>query len=301
MKVDNRRNQIALYISFMEFGTFLQDEAAWMPVAVCRADIKKVVGASALTRDVLRKLFLERGENGFVIGGTLFHYRLHRFIADDAAGKETIRYKGAGGLRVCHNCKNVMMNQGRGTLSSHDATGYLVPLSCHDASRFDAQSSDEFLRAYDTVRALRPLASSVDAFEQTETYYGVSIDDTSVVADMALRNIMPPSTFVRDPVHTLFASGGVVQVEIYCFYKAVTYRVPDVWQRWQDGFKTWSSGRGGSATPWYIFSKHRREATLNNHHFVGSASDVLSVLPFLRNWAAQELKTLPTAWGKLTY
>ena len=290
--MDNRRGQIALYVSFMEFGTFLQDESAWLPLGVCRTDIKKAVGASAITRAVVRKLFLERGENGFAIGCTVFHYRLHRFIADDAAGKDTLRYKGASGWKVCHNCKNVVLNQGTGTLSSHCPRGYLVPLSCSDASRFDPQSSDEFLSAYDGVRAVRHLATSGDDFENTEKAFGVSIDDTSVVADMALRNIMPPSTFVRDPVHTLFASGGTVQVEIFCIYHAVKLWVPDVWQRWQDGFKTWSTGRGGSAAPWYIFSKARGEATLSHKHFVGSASDALTVIPFLRNWAAKELHTL---------
>ena len=99
LKVDNRRGQIALYVSFMEFGTFLQDESAWLPLGVCRTDIKKAVGASAITRAVVRKLFLERGEHGFVIGGAIFHYRLHRCIADSAAN-ETLRYKGASGWKV---------------------------------------------------------------------------------------------------------------------------------------------------------------------------------------------------------
>eukprot|EP00959_Pyramimonas_sp_CCMP1952_P299787 6270383-Pyramimonas_sp.AAC.1 len=35
-EIDNRRNQLAVYASFLGFGSFLQKEVAWLPIGTLR-------------------------------------------------------------------------------------------------------------------------------------------------------------------------------------------------------------------------------------------------------------------------
>ena len=100
---------------------------------------------------------------------------------------------------------------------------------------------------------------------------------------------MPLSIFSRDSMHIMFASGSVLQVEIYCLLKAVRRRDRDIWQKWASGLQAWAQGKGGGTSPTWIFSNARLESTLSTKHFVGSAGDVLAVLPFLRYWVHREL------------
>ena len=104
---------------------------------------------------------------------------------------------------------------------------------------------------------------------------GITVDDEGLLADLELRDVAPLDVFVRDPMHVLLASGSTLQVEIYLFVEKVRALIPDVWARWHDEFSTWRTGRGGEKAPAYIFSAARRRATLENNHFVGSASDCL--------------------------
>ncbi|MCP4447982.1 MAG: hypothetical protein GY811_22000 [Myxococcales bacterium] len=157
LKIDNRRNQLAVYASFLEFGSFLQKEVAWLPIGTLRVVVKKSIGGSAVARALLRALFLgpeSLSEHGAPIGGVHFFAKFHRLIADEAAGKETFCTKGAAGLRPCLQCKNVVLDQAE-CLADYDDDDYLVPLWCADSSRFDPLSSDEFLQQYDDLASLR--------------------------------------------------------------------------------------------------------------------------------------------------
>ena len=74
---------------------------------------------------------------------------------------------------------------------------------------------------------------------------------------------MPLSIFSKDSMHIMFASGSVLQVEIYCLLKAVRRRDRDIWQKWASGLQAWAQGKGGGTSPTWIFSKARLDATLN--------------------------------------
>ena len=169
LKADNRRTQLAMYASFAEFGEFLGHEEAWLPLGVVPADIKKESSGSAITRALLRRMFLGDGDSGFAVHGHVFYYRLRRFIADDLAGKETFQYKGASGWRCCVHCKNVCSLQGDGTLADWDDSGYIVPISCAEPDRFDRQTSAEYVSAYDDLTAVRDdPRSTANAFEEMD-------------------------------------------------------------------------------------------------------------------------------------
>ena len=145
LKADNRRNLLAIYISFLEFGTNLSDESMWLPLGVFRVSEKRKFGTSALCKAVLLYLFPKLSEDGWDINGIRFRAKFHRALLDDAAGKECFKYKGASGIKMCHQCKNIVAPQGGGEscLASYDAEGYLQPASCSDVRLFDPQSSED--------------------------------------------------------------------------------------------------------------------------------------------------------------
>ena len=119
---------------------------------------------------------------------------------------------------------------------------------------------------------------------------GIILDDRSLVACMALRAVAPPSTYVRAPMHTMLASGGALQVEVYALLRAVKDVIPDARGRWRERLAAWRTGRRGRAPPLYLFSLARRKATWKASHYVGKASDCLAVIPLIRYWVHAELR-----------
>ncbi len=142
LKAANRRTSIVVYISFLELGTYLQEEGAWLPLGVLRSEDKKDITAAGVVRAILRRLFLGPGGGGFDVGASRLHFKCHRLIMDESAGKDTFSYKGSSGWRPCCNCKNVVLDQGSGTLSRWNPSGYLVGIACVDASRFDPMTAE---------------------------------------------------------------------------------------------------------------------------------------------------------------
>ncbi|MCP4447983.1 MAG: hypothetical protein GY811_22005 [Myxococcales bacterium] len=119
---------------------------------------------------------------------------------------------------------------------------------------------------------------------------GITLDDRSLVACQALRTVAPPSTYVRDPMHTMLASGGTLQVEIFALLKAVRDVIPDAWGTWRDRCSAWRTGRRGRKPPAFLFSVARKKATCKASHFVGKASGCLAVFPLIRHWVHTELR-----------
>ena len=132
-KVDNARKSVAVFVSFLEFGSWLQDENARLPIGSLRSTFMRrnvAGGCSNVVRLLLRKLFLGDAslQRGIEICGRPFFAIFHRMVMDEAAGKDTWGTKGASGLRPRMACKNVCLSQDD-PLSAHDANNYLVPLS----------------------------------------------------------------------------------------------------------------------------------------------------------------------------
>ena len=292
-KTDNRRMTMAVYISFLEFGSFLQDENSWIPLGCLRsALVRKSVagGCSSVVRILLRHLFL--GEHSLMRGVRLscgtFHARFHRMIMDESAGKDTLCLKGSAGLRPCMNCKNVVLKQAD-SLADHDASGYLVPLTCADDSAFDPQSDTEILEAYDNLVHCKPFLSAA-RFGELERASGMNLNPLGLLSDLELRPIAPPSSYCRDPMHVLFASGGTTQVEIYALLRAVKqHRKGFTWKDLRSSIAPWRAGRGGAKVPLHILSDARESATKDAEHFVGQAGDCMALLPLLRRWAHEDL------------
>ena len=124
-------------------------------------------------------------------------------------------------------------------------------------------------------------------FEDLEKSFGVVFVPDGLLADLELRAVAPPSTYVRDPMHVML-SGGTADVEIYAFLRSVAVAVP--------GF-SWKTVRDFVAAAWHfpgrisnvklsdVFSDSRETASKSAEIFKAGASEVLSVYPLLRYFA----------------
>ncbi len=109
------------------------------------------------------------------------------------------------------DCKNVVCKATDGrSLTTFDDGDYLVDISCSDASRFDPMDPDALWHSHDVLANLKASGELARlAFDQIEKATGVSYEPDGLLADLELRSIAAPSSYARDPMHTMIA-GGVV-------------------------------------------------------------------------------------------
>ena len=140
-------------------------------------------------------------------------------------------------------------------------------------------------------------------FDDLEKSFGVVFVPDGLLADLELRAVAPPSTYVRDPMHVML-SGGSANVEIYAFLRSVAVAVP--------GF-SWKTVRDFVAAAWHfpgrisnvklsdVFSDSRETASKSAEIFKARASEVLSVYPIcdilLRLWW-QGLRHVTELWHR---
>lgn len=223
LRPDNRRKVVAFYASFVELGFFLRMEEAWLTIGVLRTtQIKEIKGGlSGCVRHMLRHLLL--GPRSICTGGiaiplptpTILHVSFHKLIADEAACKAAWCVKGAAGLRLCMDCKNVVA----ASVCSHDTSGYLVGIDCADRDKFDPMEEGDLVRSYDILAAMVAENRRRNHIKNYEKASGVNYEPDGLLADEELRPLVPPSSTVRDPMHVMLA-GGVLNWEIYALLHA---------------------------------------------------------------------------------
>ena len=135
---------VVFFFGIKEFGpSVLQHLGAWIPVAILRTDVSKVVGGglSNCVGKLLRRLG-EQLDGGFVTqsdGGPIHIFLKFGCILADGAG---IQYfwnsKGANALMPCWDCLNISNLEGDDgdTLITHDASGRLRDIKCNNANDF---------------------------------------------------------------------------------------------------------------------------------------------------------------------
>jgi hypothetical protein len=225
---------------------------------------------------------------GLALGSDIgiFFARYRRLLSDEAAGKSVWCVKGAAGIKPCMDCKNVICKAADGlSLTTFDDGDYLVDISCSDASRFDPMDPDALWHSHDVLAALKASGQMTRlAFEQVEKATGVSYEPEGLLADLELRRIAAPSSYARDPMHTMIA-GGVVNVEIFLLLKAISSCIP--------GFK-YETLRNFCGAAWLfpkcrppgrlrdVFSEVRETSSLAAQIFKAGASEILSIYPLIR-------------------
>ena len=292
-------------MSIRELGpAVLQHDAAWLPIAVLRAGVQKtIIGRfSCCTKVFFNTLLIADGNlrtDGLVLRlrhdePVLIFVTMGNILSDAAALKDMWGVKGAGGLIPCSFCVNICgTDDGEDTLLGHDGSHRIFDIRCRHPTDFVLKSSGDWYVQADTLQALEPRLSSSD-FELVQKAYGMTYNQHGIIYDLNLRPLMPPVEISRyDPMHCI-CSNGIGQTEIDLFLKAMHNLEPPV------GFDTLRTLAGAT---WVflscsgqsnklktdILSVSREKLFLKKKTLYLSASDTLTVIPFLRYFGERVL------------
>ena len=164
-------------------------------------------------------------------------------------------------------------------------SGYLVNMACTDRLRHDPQNDEDVWRAYDTLVALKATPrTSREQLVLAERACGVNLNPDGVLADLDLRTCFRPSSYVRNPMHTLLA-GGVVNVEVFASLRALSGCVPGFSYATMRAFLEagWQHPRSRTRPNLpAAFSAVREDASKKDKIFKAGASETLALYPVLR-------------------
>ena len=129
---------------------------------------------------------------------------INRTIQDEAGECEVFGYKGSAGIKCCWSCANCTdVNHER---AAHDRTGLLVDVRCNDPSRFLLHTNASIFAHVETLRA--HYDNTGRAPPQLESDFGINFLPDGILADVELREVLPPvDTTMRDPAHLLILNG----------------------------------------------------------------------------------------------
>ena len=216
LRLDNRRKFWSFYWSLLEFNHWLVLSDAWIPLAVLRswkaADVKgKLSGVVAQIVQAIAPSLM----SGCTIdlpsaGPTLLRAVIHNNLGDEAALKRCLDIKGSAGMVPCIRCKNVVYNRAGAILP---ADGYVVPLSCCIARRFDPRTDDDVFEAADKLKDLSARGTQTELHEE-EKCLGINHNPNGLLLHPMRMHFKPISTLTFDSMHVYF-SNGIVGDELF--------------------------------------------------------------------------------------
>jgi hypothetical protein len=124
-------------------------------------------------------------------------------LADEKGLKECFSSKGAGGMKPCLNCKNVVAGR---YLPVKDHV-YLRDLSCADIASFDSATDADIWNMAGRLIDCN-LNGSKQKMEELQKMMGITYCENGLLFDVACRPALHPATNgIRDWMHTLVSHG----------------------------------------------------------------------------------------------
>ena len=225
-KARNHKRLEAVYWSFKQFGQArLSSEHLWFILAAIRSETirDEVEGGMSTIFKHLLALFHNSAtdiRHGVFITTksgrrVLFFAKISIMVSDAAALQMVLGVKGTSGNLLCLNCRNCSPHKPKNGVVLHEAdtSGFLVPSTETDLSRFIPQTDDTLFAAVDLLAARRPLMGNT-AFERLESDLGVNhIPAGLLLCPFMRQRIQPISMVMWDWMHCYFAS-GIFQVQV---------------------------------------------------------------------------------------
>ena len=222
------RKSHLIYISAVEFEHRLSNEQFWLVAGLVQHDnVEKVSGGlSEIVKELLLHWHSESGglldPAGFAItlcGKTmLVRFSLYGMISDEGNIKQTLRSKGAAGMRPCIRCCNIISKY-HGTNLDIDAGSNIKDITVSDVHSFVPQKDRDIFEVLEHLHRTHTECSQTE-FETQEKIYGWNWSPTGLLANPLARSLLPPSKCYYDFLHVLF-SNGICNVEIALFWDAV--------------------------------------------------------------------------------
>ena len=200
---------------------FRAREGGWFPLAELPSSICKGDSVSPIFVQLLKQFFCTELGFDFEASGisvdfneNSFHCfaKIETIIVDEKQHKEIADLKGALGLKFCAKCMNAV----RGRTISADDT-YLVDVSCGDTSRFKLHTAATLNILADHLEYMKGRLGVGD-FKTLETNAGLTYNPRGLLWNREMRRFASyPEVLAFDPMHNLYASGGIAQYQINKF------------------------------------------------------------------------------------
>lgn len=285
LRTDNKRKVSPFYIAFAEFGLALRSEHSWITLATIRSSIARKVkgGMGCCLKLLMRHLFLGATSlsNGVVLplrAPTLVVTLLECVLLDEAAIKTSLDCKGAAGLKPCFKCKNVVSKNS--DLSQRDASGYLRTIAEADHLSFDLNSNEDIWEIVDNLLAKSGTLSTIE-MEQLSQASGFHINTDGLLHDKELRHFVRPLTFSFEAMHCLLAH-GTTSVELHLFMQSCKRTFGVSYKHFREFCgATWLCPSSRQVNMNIVLSDKRE----SNDGFKGIASEVLALMPLIREFA----------------
>ena len=216
ISAQNLRKAWVMYFSFLEFGSLLADEDAWLPIAAEPSHgLKKVSGGvSQLFAAVVKQLFGAQGydmqNTGIQVvcaGGTrarLFVI-LSMILQDGGAHKLVFSCKGDSGSKFCMLCKNVVALKSK--LAELDGT-HMLKANVIFEHELELATCAEIRGALARLSEKRRTCSNTD-FAMWETAIGFSYHEHGLLQDASLVPYVSPSkVYCHDWMRGMMAEVG---------------------------------------------------------------------------------------------
>ena len=284
VKPDNKRKMVIWYFTYKQLGQHIRNESLWWPIAVMRHTTAASVKGSL--SGALRHMFLIFFSDDSHISGVvldiagrpvLFTWVYSNLLGDEDALRATYSCKGSSGIKPCVKCKNIIK---KGYLQVPHP--YLRDISQSSHNEFDMNTDDDVYQIIDHLSAQK-LVLGRGAMEFLEKSTGFNFNEGGLLFDMSLRQHVKPATQTTfDPMHC-YLSNGIMSTEIHELLLRLKSKVnltfAEVDSYCQANWKTHSNNLSRQ-----VFSTSR--AAISKDGFKGSASELLSVIPLLRQLLA---------------
>lgn len=212
---DLRRKSALTYVALADFPA-LGVETAWMTLALCRTqDLQDMEnGYQKYMSEIIHSL-VEETKEGFVLTlngqPTLVFLKGLTFLADGDGIRLCTGCFGAGGLKCCLHCTNVLSGQ-------HKDVADHVHISSSDVTSFRKQSSEGLRQILDHLLAA-PTKTAQKNAEKLLGWHAEALKESFLLRP-DLANKVSLEDIVFDPMHC-FVSNGIVNQELGLWFQAV--------------------------------------------------------------------------------
>ena len=251
-------------------------EVMWHPFCLIQHTwIDKVEGGfSAVLKAVVKHLLDQNLPQGFPVqlpnGLSILRCKLTWMIADLDSLRAGLSSKGSAAIRCCSYCRNCIKRDTG--LEVYD--DYFLDVASSEIQKFDMQTDTDIFQVVDDLREKsRTLGKS--AMQRKEKAAGLNWNEEGLLADQVLREAMPPSKMLLDPMH-LYWSNGCAAWEINSIYKK--------WKETKQGNLEsfldlpWRTAMQQSVTAsWRLSLAH--ESNFSGAAYKGTASNLQCFLP----------------------
>ena len=300
---DNQRKSYLLYCSFKVFKTWLSCEHAWLPLGIIRSKSLEDVsgGLSAYmcsVIDALRKQLCGDAGLAFRVNGQAFMLHVDKrflFLQDEAALKSMLGVKGATGVKPCVKCKNILYKRA----ASLDVDRYFTTICEHQTRRFDLTTDQDVKIIIQHLKEQHAILRPKD-FKELQTSSGFNLIWNGVLASEAVGSSVLLANCLFDPMHVYF-SNGLVCAEVCLFFKVLERSTSCSWADFEALVAT--AWKPCSAKTIDNCSQRKRmhlcrSKLITGDHYKGSASDLLTLSPFLLFFLDHVVKPLGVSISK---